>query len=219
MTRGSPNRSTGVLRRRGQGGARSARRLGSRGRCLAARSASSMRRLRHGPWTGVRRGRAGGRAAQVAGAVDHGLDPHRPAVLKVLLDPRVLIEDVQHHPLVVRADAAVDAGPEVAGVLRLCGRPKRRSTWSGRPSRGCQRPALRRTPGPAGGRRTRSCGTPRPGASISPPVPAAVFRPTGQREPVQPPVEERLDGARLSWSQSPAARPGRRGPANPWTAR
>jgi hypothetical protein len=52
-----------------------------------------------------------GVAAQVAGGVDHGLDAHRPAVFEVLLDPRVLVEDVDDHALVV---AAVDGGAEGA---------------------------------------------------------------------------------------------------------
>jgi len=52
-----------------------------------------------------------GVAAQVAGGVTDGLDPHRPAVFEVLLDPRVLVEDVDDHALVV---AAVDGGPEGA---------------------------------------------------------------------------------------------------------
>jgi hypothetical protein len=55
-------------------------------------------------------------AAQVAGAVDDGLDPHRPALFQVLLDPRVLAGDVHHHALVVRVDdGAVDGGAEGPG--------------------------------------------------------------------------------------------------------
>jgi hypothetical protein len=50
-----------------------------------------------------------GVAAQVAGGVDHGLDAERPAVFEVLLDPRVLVEDVDDHALIV---AAVDRGPK-----------------------------------------------------------------------------------------------------------
>jgi hypothetical protein len=38
-----------------------------------------------------------------------GLDPHRPAVLEVLLDAGVLIEDIDDHAAVV---AAVDHGAE-----------------------------------------------------------------------------------------------------------
>ena len=52
-----------------------------------------------------------GVAAQVAGGVDDGLDPHRPPVLQVLLDPRVLVEHVDQDPAVV---AAVDRGAEDA---------------------------------------------------------------------------------------------------------
>jgi hypothetical protein len=53
-----------------------------------------------------------GVAAQVAGGVDDGFDAHRPAVFEVLLDPRVLVEDVDDHALVV---APVDGGSEGAG--------------------------------------------------------------------------------------------------------
>jgi hypothetical protein len=44
-----------------------------------------------------------GVAPQVAGGVDDGLDPHRPAVFEVLLDPRVLAAQVEH-------DAATPCG-------------------------------------------------------------------------------------------------------------
>jgi hypothetical protein len=37
-----------------------------------------------------------GVAPKVAGGVDDGLDPHRPAVFEVLLDPRMLVEQVEH---------------------------------------------------------------------------------------------------------------------------
>src|SRR5258705_10819753 len=50
-----------------------------------------------------------GVAAQVAGGAAGGLDPHRPAVLEVLLDPRVLVGHVDQDAAVV---AAADPGPE-----------------------------------------------------------------------------------------------------------
>src|SRR6266566_3207966 len=50
-----------------------------------------------------------GVAAQVAGGVDDGLDPHRLPVFEVLLDPRVFVEDVDDDAAVV---AAVDGGAE-----------------------------------------------------------------------------------------------------------
>src|SRR6266508_2145074 len=49
--------------------------------------------------------------AQVAGAVDDGLDAHGAAVFEVLLDPRVPVEHVEQDTAVV---AAVDRGAEGA---------------------------------------------------------------------------------------------------------
>ena len=50
-----------------------------------------------------------GVAAQIPRGVDDRLDAHRAAVFEVLLDPRVLVEDVDDHALVV---VAVDRGPK-----------------------------------------------------------------------------------------------------------
>jgi len=48
-----------------------------------------------------------------AGRVNDRLDPHRAAVLEVLLDPRVLVEDVEHDAAGVRSDRGpVDRGAE-----------------------------------------------------------------------------------------------------------
>ena len=63
----------------------------------------------HGPWSGGRRGWAGGRCSPGRGGVDYGFDAHRAAVFEVLLDARVLVEDVDDHALVVMA---VDRGPK-----------------------------------------------------------------------------------------------------------
>jgi hypothetical protein len=71
-----------------------------------------------------------GVAAQVAGGAAGGLDPHRPAVLEVLLDPRVLAGDIDQDAAVVAAPVAVRKTPRVSRrILRakmistLCGRP------------------------------------------------------------------------------------------------
>ena len=66
----------------------------------------------HGLCVAAPRGWAAERCSPGRGGVDHGLDAQRPAVFEVLLDPRVLVEDVDDHALHV---AAVDGGPEGAG--------------------------------------------------------------------------------------------------------
>src|SRR5690348_5920101 len=114
MTRGSPNRRAGVLRAPASTEGCATRSKAGLARTVPwpARSASSMRRLaaRAFGLELVQVGQAGV-AAQVAGGVDDGLDPHRLPVLEVLLDPRVLVEHVDQDAAVV---AAVDRGPEHA---------------------------------------------------------------------------------------------------------
>src|SRR5260370_518082 len=57
----------------------------------------------------------GGFAARGGGGVDEILDPHRPAVFEVLLDRRVLEEQVEHPPAGVGPDRwAVDGSAEHA---------------------------------------------------------------------------------------------------------
>src|SRR5690242_15633096 len=112
MTRGSPKRSAGVLRPSASTEGCATRSKAGLARTVPwpARSASSMRRLaaRALAWSSSRLGR---RALQPrsTGSVDDGLDPHRPAVFEVLLDPRVLVEHVDQDAAVI---AAVDRGPE-----------------------------------------------------------------------------------------------------------
>jgi hypothetical protein len=60
-----------------------------------------------------------GVAAQVAGSIDDRLDPHRPAVLEVLLDPRRSIA-VRKTPLVSRRILRAKM------ISTLCGRPMSR---------------------------------------------------------------------------------------------
>jgi hypothetical protein len=75
-----------------------------------------------------------GIAAQVAGCVDDGLDPHRAAVLEVLLDPRVLAEQVGTTPPVSGPIAGRSmAVRNTPGVSRQMRRPKMISTLAGRP--------------------------------------------------------------------------------------
>src|SRR6266536_1842538 len=112
MTRGSPKRSAGVLRVCAgvrdplKGWARKDGALaGTFGFQYAPAGGAGF-----GPEL-VQVGQAGV-APQVAGGVDDGLDPHRPPVFEVLLDPRMLVEHVDDDAAVV---AAVDRGAEGAG--------------------------------------------------------------------------------------------------------
>src|SRR5690348_12123643 len=104
MTRGSPKRSAGVLRPSASAEGCATRSKAGLARTVPwpARSVSSMRRLaaRALAWSSSRLGR---RALQPRsrGAVDDGLDPHRPPVFQVLLDPRVLVKDIQQDAAVV----------------------------------------------------------------------------------------------------------------------
>ena len=107
MTRGSPKRSARVLRPSASTEGCAIRSKAGLARTVPwpARSVSSMRRLqaRARACSSARLGR---RALQPRspGSVDDGLDPHRPAVFEVLLDPGVLAEHVEHYAAGVGAD-------------------------------------------------------------------------------------------------------------------
>src|SRR5580658_4691667 len=83
VTRGSPNLRAGVLRPSASVDGCAIRSKAGLARTVAwpARPASSMRRLmaRALSWSSSKVGQPGV-AGQVAGAVDDGLDPHRPAI-------------------------------------------------------------------------------------------------------------------------------------------
>ena len=141
-----------------------------------------------------------GVAAQVAGRVDDGLDPHRPAVFEVLLDPRVLVEQVEHDAAGVRADdRPVDGGAEDAGGVAADAAVEDDLDVGGAADVevvGDQ--GLEERPGPAGASNTRVRETSTWRMEISHQYPARwSARAEGQREPVQPPLGEHLDGARL----------------------
>src|SRR6185437_5097979 len=148
MTRGSPKRSAGVLRPSASAEGCATRSKAGLARMVPwpARSVSGMRRLaaRALARSSSRLGRRALRAP-VAGGAAGGLDPHRPAVLEVLLDPRVLAGDLDQDAAVV---TAADRGPEdTPGVAAdLAGED---DLHVARPADagGCRRPVPRRSRG------------------------------------------------------------------------
>jgi hypothetical protein len=136
-----------------------------------------------------------GVAAQVAGGVDHGLDAHRPAVFEVLLDPRVLVEDVDDHalvvmpidrgpkhPLGVAADLAAEDDLNVAGAAKV-------------EVVGDQR--LEEPTGVAGGVEHDGAGDlDLPHRALPPVAGIAVGLAKGQRQQRQPPLGEHIEGVR-----------------------
>ena len=97
VTRGSPKRSAGVLRPSASADGCAIRSKAGLARTVAWPGA----RLPYAPADGaglvLELGEVGqaGVAAEVAGRVDDGLDPQGAALLEVLLDPGVLVEDVR----------------------------------------------------------------------------------------------------------------------------
>ena len=103
MTRGSPNLRAGVLPRRIDGGVRDPLEGWARKDTALADPFSMQDPLIAGTTLGLEflEIRQAGLAAQVAGTVDDGFDPHGAAVFEVLLDPGVFVEHVDDHPAVV----------------------------------------------------------------------------------------------------------------------
>ena len=115
----------------------SAQRLGIEGRVPGRHVRASSSRAVDRTRPGLELGEVGqmrALAAEVTGRVDDRLDPQRPAVLQVLLDPGVLVEDVDRiTPPLSRRSIAVRKTPWVSRrILRakmistLCGRPMSR---------------------------------------------------------------------------------------------
>ena len=141
-----------------------------------------------------------GVAAQVAGGVDDGLDPHRPAVFEVLPDPRMLVKQVGHHAATVRAgDRPVDGSAEHAGGAAADVAVKDDPGVGGAADiQVVSDQGLEERPGPAGGIEHQGAGDPGLAHGDLPPVPGPLIaRAEGQREAMQPPLGEHLDGARL----------------------
>ncbi|MGH3267907.1 MAG: hypothetical protein ACRDN1_02385, partial [Trebonia sp.] len=156
----------------------------------------------HGAGLALEFGEVGqaGVAADVAGAVDDGLDPHRPPVLEVLLDPGVLVEDVQDHAAGVGADGrAVDGGAEGAGGIALDAPPEDDLDAGGPADVEVVRDeSLEEEPGAAGGVEHDGPGCPGlPHRALPPVAGVAVGGPERHGDAVHPALGEDLDGAGL----------------------
>jgi hypothetical protein len=112
-TRGSPNLRAGALRPfRGHGGVRDPLKGWTRKDAALADAFSIKQSAVGGTGLGLHGVEVvqATLAAQVIGVVDHGLDPQRPAVFEVLLDPGMLVEGVHGH---------IDAAGDHLGLERL----------------------------------------------------------------------------------------------------
>ena len=140
-----------------------------------------------------------GQAAQVTGGVDDGLDPHRAAVFEVLLDPRVLVEQVEHDAAAIRADrGAVDGGAEHAwGVAADMAVEDDLDVGGAADVEVVGDQGLEERPRPAGRIQHDCAGDLNLAHRDLPPIPRPLVGAAERhRQPVQPPPGEHLDGAR-----------------------